>query len=424
MSKLDATVDRDLASVDEALAAQAVTDPARRELQELVLALDVETEAAPDPAFATTLRERMEAGFPPAPVSARGRARALLSGMRRSSSTRMRGTDAERTRLAGAWRARASRDLLMGGGLVAALLIAVVVAISLTGGGTSSDDGGAGGERGALESPSAGGDAAAELAAPEADMGAEPAPADDSARSIAPVPPEPPAGGGFNPGREQRIARSAALTLEAPGEELDALAERVTAVTDRYRGYVLSSSVTAGDENEAGGTLDLRIPAANLRDAIGTLSKLATVRSSTQAGEDVTGRFVSARDRLDAARVERVGLLRRLAQADTDAEAEAIRGRLDLVARELNGLQGQLRQLRLRTNYAAVEVVLTPPDDDGAPAPSSTEDAVDDALGSLVGALNVGLRVLGVVLPLGLVALFAWAIARTLQRRRRDSALA
>ena len=148
------------------------------------------------------------------------------------------------------------------------------------------------------------------------------------------------------------------------------------------------------------------------------------MRTSTQGGEDVTGRFVSARDRLDAARAERVSLLRRLAGADTDAETESLRARLDLVAREINGLRGELRQLRLRTNYAAVEVELTPPADDGAAAPSSTEDAFDDALGSLVGALNVGLRLLGVALPLGLVALLAWPAAQALRRRRRESALA
>ncbi len=405
MTELDMTAERDLASVEEALSAHAVTatDPDRRELQELALALQLECAAEPDPAFSAKLHERVAADFPSASPSVKDRLQSLLL-------------------RSGAW---SSSDLLAGGGMVAALLVAIVIAVSFTGD-TSSNDGAGGGTRddgAVLQAPGdAGGGAAPDTGAAEL---APSAPSGDSARSIAPAVPPSRGGSGFSPGREQRIARSAALALEAPADELDTLAERVTAVTDRYRGYVLSSSVTAGDEDEAGGTLELRIPATNLRAAIGDLSKLATVRSSTQGGEDVTGRFVSARDRLDAARAERVGLLRRLAQADTNAEAESIRARLDLVAREIGGLRDQLRQLRLRTNYAAVDVTLSPPDDEaGTAAPSSTEDAFDDALGSLVGALNLGLRLLGVALPLGLVALLAWSPARALRRRRRESALA
>lgn len=408
MTELDATAERDLASVEDALSAHAVTaaDPDRRQLQELALALQLECSPEPDSSFSAALHERVEAGFSSESPSWWARARAFLP-------------------TPGAW---SSNDLLTGAGVVAALLIAIVVAVSLSGG-SSGGDGGGSVDPAALEQSdgaASGESAAGGQAAPDAarDM-AEPAPSSgDRATSIAPAVPAPRAGGGFNPGREQRIARSAALTLEAPADELDTLAERVTAVTDRYRGYVLDSSVTAGDADEAGGTLELRIPAAELRDALGDLSKLATVRSSTQGGEDVTGRFVSAHDRLDAARAERVSLLRRLAGADTDAETESLRARLDLVARELNGLRRELRQLRLRTNYAAVEVELTPPADDGAAAPSSTEDAFDDALGSLVGALNLGLRLLGVALPLGLVALLAWPAAQALRRRRRELALA
>ena len=58
---------------------------------------------------------------------------------------------------------------------------------------------------------------------------------------------------------------------------------------------------------------------------------------------------MTARDRLRAARAERKSLFRRLEAATTDAEAEAIRRRLDIVAGQINGLRGQLHGLRLRT---------------------------------------------------------------------------
>ena len=139
----------------------------------------------------------------------------------------------------------------------------------------------------------------------------------------------------------------------------------------------------------------------------------------------MTREFVSARDRLQAARAERRSLLRRLEAADTDAEAEAIRRRLDLNAGEVRGLRGQLRELRTRTDYATVSVMLRQDGDGG----SAGEDdgglgaALDDALRSLEDSVEILVRVLGVAIPLGLVGAALGLGARGLRRRRREAAL-
>ena len=71
------------------------------------------------------------------------------------------------------------------------------------------------------------------------------------------------------------------------------------------------------------------------------------MRTRSQSGQDVTQEVVTAADRLQAARAERRSLLRRLENADSDTEAEALRRRLDLNAREIRGLRSQLRELHL-----------------------------------------------------------------------------
>src|SRR5919109_2127883 len=228
--------------------------------------------------------------------------------------------------------------------------------------------------------------------------------------------------GGFQPGSRRRIERSAALTIAAPGGKLDEVADGVTAVADRHRGFVLRSSVTSGEEGPRGGSFDLRIPAGELQPALKELASLGKVRSRTQSGQDVTRGYVSVRDRLDAARAERRSLLRRLERADTDAEAEAIRRRLDLVAAQIRGLRAQLRDLRLRTNYASVSVTLMA---EGADSGSSGGfgDAFDDFTASLAASGELALRALGVALPLSLLGLAGWLIVRHGRRRRRESAL-
>jgi hypothetical protein len=400
-----ATIERDLEAIDEALSVGAAwhEDSEVRELQELGLALRSD-KPSPAPDFEGELRRLVEAGFPAEPGSRRARL----------NRTRAR---------IGAALARTPR-LLPGAGIAAGVLIAVGIAAAglpdlRSTGDEDTGAGGGGAERqGRVEAPSrapqsVGRDAAGGGALLSEDRQL-------SRRAPLPLPPD----RDFAPGRERRIERSASLTLSGPRDELEQVADSVTAVTDRHEGFVLSSSFAVGDDDETGGHFDLRIPVTELQDALRDLAALATVVSRTQSGRDVTRAHVTARDRLQAARAERRGLLRRLELADTDTEAEAIRARLDLVAGEIRGLRSQLRNLRLRADYAAVAVTLEADDGQTGSGGSSTDEAIDDFTGSLVGALNVLLRVLGVAIPLAVVGLAAWLGAVAVRRRRRESVLA
>jgi hypothetical protein len=376
-----------LVAIDDALETGVADhhDPLTRELQELALALQADAPEA-DPGFEQKLRGRVESGFRK-PVSSR---RPL-------------------------WRRISSPAFATG--LVVLPLVLIVV---LTGGsGPSDESGGDGGGGGSMAAESGGG---RERGAGEPALEAPSAP--DQAAGSAPAVVLPP-DGGFAPGqRNRKIERSIGLELEMPVDQMARVAEQVTTVTNRHGGFVLSSSVSTG-EDSAGGDFELRIPSARLRPALRDLASLADVRTQTQTGRDVTREHATARDRLQAARAERRSLLRRLELATTDEEAEAIRRRLDLVAGEINGLRSQLRSLRLRTDYAVVTVSLLPKDgDEGGGAGGSFDDALGDAGDLLVGVAGLLVRALAVALPLGLIALAGWLAGRAVRRRQRESALA
>jgi hypothetical protein len=410
-----ATIERDLTAVETALTAGAAShdDPAARELQELALRLRADA-PAPRPAFADELRGRVEAGFPRAGAT-RDRQQAALERL-----------SARAARAPRALSALAREVLLPVGGV--GLGVALIVGMVLVAGGPSGDDdaadggGSGGGGVSALESGDGGGRA-------EAPSAGEPAPsgsADGGDTAVAPAQPLPP-DGGFAPGqRNRKIERSFSLELEVPLDEMARVADEVTAVTNRHGGFVLSSSVNSGAD-EGGGDFSLRIPTERLRPALRDLAGLAPVIRQSQEGRDVTREHVTAKDRLRAARAERRSLLRRLETAATDEQAEAIRRRLDLVAGEINGLRGQLRDLRLRTDYAVVSVSLLEADGGAGGAGGaggSFDDAVDDAGDLLVGFAGLLIRVLALALPLALIALATWLGTRALRRRRRESALA
>jgi uncharacterized protein DUF4349 len=415
-SDLTATIARDLRAVDEALAAGTAThdDPLARELQELALALRAEA-AQPDEEFAAELGERMEAGFPAPPGSVRARvdgARAWVRELRRDMPPPRRMLPA----------AAAFVTVVLIGIAVASLDPQLRNDSSDDGGGSVAQDSGGGGGGGGDAAPGAdsGGAGGAEPALPPGQPGVARSSAEALRRAAPPGP------GGFAPGTpRRRVERTISMTLEAPDEEIPRLGQEITRVTARHGGFVLSSSLDTSDDG-ASGYYELRIPAGRLRPALADLAGLATVSSQSQSGRDVTRRHVTTEDRLQAARAERRSLLRRLELATTDEEAEAIRRRLDIVAAEINGLRGLLRDLRLRTNYAVVTVDLSGTGDDssGAGAGGSLDDALDDAGDLAVGLAGVLIRIAAIAGPLALIAALGWLAARLLRRRRRESVLA
>ena len=95
---------------------------------------------------------------------------------------------------------------------------------------------------------------------------------------------------------------------------------------------------------------------AELQPTLNDLSRLATVRARGESGTDVTGSFVSIRDRLRTARALRTSLLRRLELAVTDTAERALRRRLEIVGNRITALRAQFRDIRERTEYATVFV--------------------------------------------------------------------
>jgi hypothetical protein len=399
MSDETTTIERDLAAVEAALASgtAAHEDPIARELQELALELRADAPRPPDE-FAEQMRARMAEGFPRAARPKRKRSPFL-------------------------------REFVMPLGGVAAGVAVLVVVILAAGGsnGGDVDDAGGGGGSVAMESGGDNGGSVADgggrgetRAESQSRAGA------DSGAGAVVAPDAPLAAKGFAPGqRNRKIERSFSLELGVPVDEMTRVAGEVTEVTNRHGGFVLNSSVNTGEE-DGGGDFSLRIPTDRLRPALRDLAELAPVIRQSQEGRDVTREHVTAKDRLQAARAERRSLLRRLEEADTDEEAEAIRRSLDLVSGEINGLRAQLRDLRLRTDYAVVTVSLQVADHDSGSGGvgGSFDDSIDDAGSLLVGFAGVLIRVLALALPLALIGGAGWLGGRAVRRRQRESALA
>ena len=226
--------------------------------------------------------------------------------------------------------------------------------------------------------------------------------------------------------RARKVVQSAQLTLTERPSRIDDVADGIVRVTDRLGGYVATSNVSSS-RRSGSGYFELKVPVGRLDRALAELSKLAHVASRSQATEDITGSYDSARARLRELRVARASLLRQLARADTANETASLRAQLRIVRGQLAAATAQLERVNRRAAYATVAVSLesragsaAPGDDDGKWSPG---DALEDAVRVLEVALGVALVALAVAVPVGLVALAGALTARWAGRRRRERAL-
>jgi hypothetical protein len=230
------------------------------------------------------------------------------------------------------------------------------------------------------------------------------------------------------PGNRQ-VVQSAQLTLSASPNRIDDVAQQVFNVVGDEKGYVDSSNVTAGGRANSGAYFQLSVPSDNLTATLTSLSQLrgAHVVSRTDQTNDITGEVGGAGQKLAEARALRRSLLKQLANATTSQQVASIQAQLHdanaSIASDLSKLRGLQRQVAY--SRISVNIEVSPP-----PAPVTHHSsgftigkAAHDAGRVLVVVAGVGLIVLAVMVPVGLVAaLIAW-VAFAVRRRRREQAL-
>ena len=224
------------------------------------------------------------------------------------------------------------------------------------------------------------------------------------------------------------IERSAQLTLGTDPEGVREAADEIFGIVGRYEGIVISSSIQDGPEGEAGARFELMIPSAQLSDALADLSGVAEVRSREEQTLDITAPTVTTAEKLQDARAEVEGLLKQLAEADTDEERFAVKQQLAFQRQRVANLRSTLSRLERRANLSRVSLDVVTGDAATFPGPATDDewtigDAVDDAGRVLSTAAGVTLVALAVLAPFALIALLAWLARRAWVRQGRERAL-
>jgi hypothetical protein len=223
--------------------------------------------------------------------------------------------------------------------------------------------------------------------------------------------------------RAQRV--SATLTVEVrDSNAVSRAAQDALDLTRSLGGYVVSSSVTTGEQGNA--SLTVRIPVARVQDAITGLSGLGRIVSQQVTVDDLQEQL----DQLDHGRaslVEQITrITARLETEDLDPEqTAALEARRRVLRSELRAVRSQIAGTSAEARMSTIQLSIVTPNASGAVVPGSRIDrTIDQALNVLAWEGVVALGMLIVLAPFALVGLAVWVGRRAYRRHEEERLLA
>ena len=222
-------------------------------------------------------------------------------------------------------------------------------------------------------------------------------------------------------GRAQRY--SAQLTLAVKDVNgLSAATQKALQITRDLGGYVVSVSYATSDTGVS--SMTLKVPTANVQDALVRLTGLGKIVSQQVQIDDLQGQVDELTKRESVLRGQIARLSARLADTGLDAETRAtLEARRDAARAELARVRSARAQVNGEARYATIQLTLqTSQSTTVVPVPSRWDDALGRAGEILVAEATIVLYALVIVGPFALLALLVWLGRRGL-RKRQEAAL-
>ncbi|MFL5797417.1 MAG: DUF4349 domain-containing protein [Actinomycetota bacterium] len=219
------------------------------------------------------------------------------------------------------------------------------------------------------------------------------------------------------------IVKTARLSIQVKRGGFQEAYDRASSIAGEQGGFVESSS-TEGAKVRSG-RLTLRVPADRFEAALSEIAGLGDIRLRSVTGRDVTSRFVDLAARIRNARAQEQVLLGILHTATTVTGTLQVQRTLSDVQLQIEELVGQQRSLQNQAALGTIQVELFEP---GLPAhrPAETagigspqlSEAWDRAKAVFFGMIYGIVVSLGVLLPLGALALLALLVWRRARARQ------
>jgi hypothetical protein len=210
-------------------------------------------------------------------------------------------------------------------------------------------------------------------------------------------------------------------------KDIDALSgatQQALRITRDLGGYLVTASYATSDSGVS--SLTLKVPTANVQDAIVRLSALGKIVAQQVQIDDLQGQIDELTKRETALRERIARLSARLADPALDAETRAtLEARRDAARSELAQARAAHAQVAAQARYATIQLRLQTSQSAIVPAsPSRWDTGLDRAREILTLEAMIVLYALVLVGPLLVLGLLTWLGRRGLRRREEERILA
>ena len=204
-------------------------------------------------------------------------------------------------------------------------------------------------------------------------------------------------------------------------DSIEPAIERVRAIATRYGGYVGGVGINAGEHQVRSATLELKIPSAKFDSAMTGMPALGKVEHSSASAEDVGEEFVDISARAANARRLEERLVTLLATRTGKLE-DVLRVERELarVREEIERHEGRIRYLTTRVAMSTIHANVheKAPVIAAHPGDNILVKAFINMWRNFVRFLVAGIELMGLVIPVALLALGAWWLFRRWRHRR------
>jgi len=232
----------------------------------------------------------------------------------------------------------------------------------------------------------------------------------ESASGSAPVP-APFAGSSSLPTTiDTKIIRTAFITLEV--RDVTGSVDTLKALVITHGGYLSSSSIQAGYNNQLSGTVVLRVPAAEFENTLAGVKAVGTVKSVSTQGEDVTEQYVDVQAQITSYQNQLSQYNEIMKKAVKVSDVIEIQQQIDQVQTNLNRLQGQLKYLNSRIDMSTITVTLQEPEPVGGSTGYNFVNTINQGIAGFFGMIDAIIIILFTLLPLAVVVGIGYGIYR------------
>lgn len=226
---------------------------------------------------------------------------------------------------------------------------------------------------------------------------------------------------------DAKVIRDGSVELRIEPGSFGTTAGQVRAIAADLGGYIASGESRVeqlDDDRYAVGWYTIRIPTERFDEAVARVEQLGERVSASLSSQDVTEEYVDLEGRLGYWREQEAFYLRLMEEATTIEELVTVQTRMQDVLLNIEQIEGRLRYLDSRTDFATLTVGLTEVPDTTVPPvepkdPGPIAEAFEQAGEVLLATVAFMIIASAVAIPIAIVVLVALGIFRLFTRPTR-----